>query len=143
MSYILESCEQMDQICVVRILKYKNFARFAQKHHIDDATLCGVVRELEDGMIHADLGGGVFKQRVARTGQGKRGGYRVIVLYKIGQLALFVHGFPKSEEDNISHAQEEKFKDLSRIYLGLSEKELKTLVATKAFTEVRGYEKET
>lgn len=127
----------------MRILKYKKFSRFAQKYHIDDATLCGVVRELEDGMTHADLGGRVFKQRVARKGQGKRGGYRVIVLYKIGKLALFVHGFPKSEEDNISHAQGEKFKNLSRIYLGLSEKELNTLVATKEFTEVLGYEKET
>lgn len=127
----------------MRIFKYKKVSRFAQKHHIDDATLCAVVREMEEGTIHADLGGGVFKQRVARKGQGKRGGYRVIMLYKIGTLVLFVHGFSKSEADNVTPAQEEKFKDLSRIYLGLSEQELKTLVATKEFTEVQGDEKET
>ncbi len=54
-----------------------------------------------------------------------------------------VHGFAKSEEDNTTPAQAEQFKDLSRIYLGLLEKALKTLVATKEFTEVQGYEKET
>jgi len=97
---------------------------------------------MEDGTIHADLGGGVFKQRVARKGQGKRGGYRVIVLYKIGKLALFVHGFPKSEEENISHAQEDKFKDMSSIYLGLSEKWMDKLVANKEFTEVQCHEEE-
>jgi len=127
---------------MVRIFKYKKFTRFANKHSLDDATLCEVVKEMEDGLIHADLGGGVFKQRVARKGQGKRGGYRVIVLYKIGKLAFFVHGFPKSEEDNISPAQEEKFKDMSRIYLGLSEKLLNKLVADKEFMEVQWYEKE-
>lgn len=126
----------------MRIFKYKKFSRFAKKHHLDDATLCEVVKEMEDGIIHADLGGGVFKQRVARKGQGKSGGYRVIVLYKTGKLALFVHGFLKSEEDNISPAQEEKFKDLSRIYLGLSEKLLNKLVANKEFVEVQWYEKE-
>lgn len=101
-----------------------------------------VVWEMEDGIIHADLGGGVFKQRVARKGQGKSGGYRVIVLYKISKLALFVHGFSKSDEDNISPAQEEKFKDLSRLYLGLSGKWLNKLAANKEFTEVRYDEKE-
>lgn len=127
---------------MVRIFKYKKFTRFANKHSLDETTLCKVVKEMEDGLIHADLGGGVFKQRVARKGQGKSGGYRVIVLYKIGKLALFVHGFPKSEEDNISPAQEEKFKDMSRIYLGLSEKLLNKLVADKEFMEVQWYEKE-
>lgn len=127
---------------MVRIFKYKKFTRFANKHSLDDATLCAVVKEMEDGLIHADLGGGLFKQRVARKGQGKSGGYRVIVLYKIGKLVLFVHGFPKSEEDNISPAQEEKFKDMSRIYLGLSEKLLNKLVADKEFMEVQWYEKE-
>nr|WP_281720528.1 type II toxin-antitoxin system RelE/ParE family toxin [Nitrosomonas nitrosa] len=127
----------------MQIFKYSKFARFAKKHHLDDATLCQVVEEMEDGIIHADLGGGVFKQRVARKGQGKRGGYRVIVLYKIGTLALFVHGFSKSDEDNISPAQEEKFKELSRLYLGLSEQWLKKLVASKEFTEVQYDEKET
>lgn len=127
----------------MRIFKYKKFSSFAKKQHLDDATLCKVVKELEDGLIHADLGGGVFKQRVARKGQGKSGGYRVIVLYKTGKLALFVHGFSKSEEDNISPAQEDKFKDMSRVYLGLSEKLLNKLVANKEFMEVQWYEKET
>lgn len=58
--------------------------------------------------------------------EGKRGGYRGIVLYKIGTRVVFVHGFAKSEEDNTTPAQAEQFKDLSRIYLGLLEKALMT-----------------
>lgn len=56
---------------------------------------------------------------------------------------MFVHGFAKSDEDHITPARAEQFKDLSRIYLGLSDKALKTLVATKEFAEVQGYEKKT
>jgi len=78
-----------------------------------------------------------------QLGQGKRGGYRVIVLDKIGTRVVCVHGLAKSDEDSITPAQAEPFKDLSRIYLGLSDKALKTLVVPKEFTEVQGYEKET
>jgi len=41
-------------------------------------------------MIDADLGGGVIKQRVARTGGGKSGGYRTITLDRKADIAFFV-----------------------------------------------------
>ncbi len=97
---------------------------------------------MERGSINADLGAGVFKQRIAREGQGKSGGYRVIVFYKIGQLAFFIHGFLKSEQENITPIQKAAFKDMSKLYFGLSEKELNQLIATKEFTEIEYYEKE-
>jgi hypothetical protein len=32
---------------------------------------------MTEGLYDVDLGGGLFKKRIARTGQGKSGGYRV------------------------------------------------------------------
>jgi hypothetical protein len=120
----------------VRIFKQKTFARFVKKERLSDDKLRAIVEEMESGTIHADLGGNVIKQRVAREGQGKRGGYRVIVLYKLGERVFFVHGFAKSDEDNISKAQEDKYRTLAAVYLGLTEAQIEQLVAAGEFTEV-------
>jgi hypothetical protein len=53
------------QVLILRIFKNKSFARFAKKSEISDATLCRAVRDAEQGLIDADLDGGVIKQRVA------------------------------------------------------------------------------
>lgn len=67
----------------MRVFKTKSFARFAAEM-ITDADLCDAIRRAEDGLIDADLGGGVIKQRLAREGQGKFGGFRSIVLFRRG-----------------------------------------------------------
>jgi hypothetical protein len=55
----------------MRRFKDKAFVRFAGKAHISDEDLLNVLAELEAGHIDADLGGYVYKQRIARKG-GKR-----------------------------------------------------------------------
>lgn len=67
----------------MRIFMNAWFERFARKQRITDAALIDAVRRAERGQIDADLGGGVIKQRVARAGQGKSGGYRTIILYGV------------------------------------------------------------
>lgn len=52
---------------------------------------------IEHGLVDADLGGVVFKQRIARTGAGKSSGYRATVLLRSGERAFFVYGFAKSQ----------------------------------------------
>jgi hypothetical protein len=66
----------------LRVFKAKTFARFARKANLENAALCEAIANAERGLIDADLGGGVIKQRVARKGQGKSGGFRVMILYK-------------------------------------------------------------
>jgi len=75
--------------------------RFARKADIGDAALCEAIRDAERGLIAANLGGGVIKQRIARPGQGKSGGFRTLIVFKAGARAFFVHGFAKNERDNI------------------------------------------
>jgi hypothetical protein len=86
----------------LRIFKTKSFARFSKKSGLSDLALLEAVKNIEDGLIDADLGGGVIKQRIARDGGGKSSGFRTIILFKIGNKAFFVHGFAKNDLDNIS-----------------------------------------
>ena len=65
----------------MRIFKSKWFARFARKERITDVQLCEAIRNAEQGVIDADYGGSVIKQRIARPNEGKSGGYRSIVLF--------------------------------------------------------------
>jgi hypothetical protein len=74
----------------VRIFKTRWFARFARQQEIDDRSLCDAVARAERGLIDADLGGGVIKQRLARPNEGKSGGFRSIVLFRSGENAFFV-----------------------------------------------------
>jgi len=85
----------------VRVFKNTWFQRFARKERIADAALCDAVARAEKGQVDADLGGSVLKQRVARPGAGRSGGYRVILLFRAGDRALFAYGFAKSDRGNI------------------------------------------
>jgi len=62
----------------------KEFARFARKAGLADARLLQAAQDVTAGRYDASLGGGVFKQRVAREGGGKSGGFRTIILFRVG-----------------------------------------------------------
>jgi hypothetical protein len=80
----------------VRIFKTKWVARFVRRERIDDASLKDAIERAERGIIDADLGGGLIKQRVARPGRGRSGGFRMIVAFRIEDRAFFLYGFAKN-----------------------------------------------
>jgi hypothetical protein len=82
-------------IFLVRIFKTSWFERFSRKNKIDNNMLSEAVEPMQKGLIDADLGNGVFKQRVARLGQGRSKGYRAILLVKRDEAVFFVYGFAK------------------------------------------------
>lgn len=90
----------------MRIYKSKWFVRFAKKEHIADAKLFEAIENAEKGLIDADYGDGLIKQRIARAGEGKSGGYRSIILFRKGERSIFVYGFAKSDQDNIDKSDE-------------------------------------
>lgn len=67
-----------------RIYKLQGFARFQRKERISDATLRKTIGSVEAGLVDADLGGGLVKQRLARAGQGKSGSYRTLIAFRRG-----------------------------------------------------------
>jgi hypothetical protein len=95
------------------VYKTKPFARFAGKANIADADLWKAAWLANQGMIDADLGGEVIKQRIARRGQGKSGGSRLIVLLKRDNRAVFVYGFEKKDKSNIGHSDLLAFRALA------------------------------
>src|SRR5215470_18971463 len=90
---------------IVRVFKNTRFTRYADKAGISDNELREAVNRLEAGQADANLGGNVYKVRVARSGEGKSGGYRVIVLFRSEDKTFFVYGFAKSERANISEKE--------------------------------------
>jgi len=120
----------------MRLFKNKWFTRYARRSGIEDAALCQAVREADQGAVDADLGGGVIKQRVARPGEGKSGGFRVIVLLKVGELAFFVYGFAKNERSNIGADELKAFKKLALSLLAYDEDARAKAIDEGAITEV-------
>ena len=88
----------------MRVFKSRTFAQFSRKNRITDDDLCAAVEKMLSGIIDADLGGGVFKQRLSRHGQGKSGGFRTIVLLRLDKILMFAYGFAKNERANIERA---------------------------------------
>lgn len=126
----------------MRVFKNSWFERFARKQGITDKTLFEAIIRVEQGLIDADLGGGVIKQRVARPGQGKSGSFRTIILYRTTERAFFVYGFSKNDRDNIDDDEEVAFKKAASYVLYLSDIHLAELIDQKQFTEVHDYDQE-
>jgi hypothetical protein len=82
----------------------------------DEALREGIERA-ERGLIDADLGGGLIKQRIALPGSGRSGGYRTIIAYRTGNRAVFLDGFAKSEQDNISADELTEFRAIAQNWL--------------------------
>lgn len=120
----------------MRIFKNRPFTRFAIKSGISDAALCKAITDAEQGLIDADLGGGVIKQRVARKGQGKSGGFRTMILFKAGTRAFFIHGFAKNEQDNINDDELVTFKKLAATMLNYKDADLTEAVNKNTLTEI-------
>ena len=115
----------------------KAFARFQRREGIADAGLAKAVRSAEEGLVDAELGGGLIKQRVARAGQGKSGGYRTVIAFRRGERSVFLYGFAKSERANIDHDELEALREVARAYLELEPKRIEAAIAAGELMEVR------
>ena len=120
----------------MRTFKTRPFARFTNREGIPDAVLCDAVRRAERGTVDADLGGGVLKQRIARKGQGRSGGFRVIVVFRRGERAFFVHGFAKSDRENLRRNELRALRSLANEMLGLDGPGLDAMLANGTISEV-------
>jgi len=120
----------------MRVFKNRAFSRFADRNKISDEDLCEVVRRASQGLIDADLGGGVIKQRLARKGEGASGGFRSMILFKEQNRAVFVHGFAKKDVGNISRRELKALKGLAKIMLAYSDAQLTSIIASGTLIEV-------
>jgi hypothetical protein len=126
----------------LRIFKTKMFVRFTRRERISDASLCEAVRRAELGLLDAQLGGGVIKQRVARPGQGRSGGYRVLIAYRPLTLSVFLYGFAKSERDNVNDDELATLRDIAKGWFQVDANTLTRAVADGLIQEVMNDDQE-
>jgi hypothetical protein len=101
----------------VRVFKTKWFTRYARRERISNHSLGEAVKRAERGIVDADLGGEVIKQRVPRAGQGRSSGYRLLVAYRSGERAVFLYGYAKNERENIEDDELATLRDIAAGWL--------------------------
>lgn len=119
-----------------RTFKTRSFARWMRKTELMDKVLHVAIEEMAQGLIDADLGGGVFKKRVALPGRGKSGGARTLVATNKGNRWFFLFGFEKSERANVTANELEALQKAASDLLALTNKELDAYVESGALQEI-------
>ena len=120
----------------MRLFKTKWFMRYERQERLEDQSLCDAIERAERGLVDADLGGGIIKQRVARTGQGRSGGYRLLIAYRSGKRAVFLYGFAKNERDNIEADELETLKEIGAAWLEAKKERLEYAIKEGILREV-------
>lgn len=118
------------------ILKRKDFAKWQEGERLPDAALCKAAQEMESGLVDADLGGFLYKKRVARPGGGKSGGYRTLLSARMGSRYVFLHGFPKSDKANITQDERKALQFAGKVLLELSADALSKALQAGVLLEV-------
>lgn len=121
----------------MRIFSNQWITKFAKKHKISDPELIEAVERADKGVIDADLGGGVIKQRIARQGQGRSGGYRSLIFFRRGERAFFMTAFAKNDRENITNKELAELKKAAAIILAMTETDIEQAKSNGTFTEIQ------
>ena len=119
-----------------RILKTRTFNRWLRKTLLTDAALLKAIDEMEQGLVDADLGGNVYKKRVALPGRGKSGSTRTLIATNRQDRWFFMFGFEKNDKENITQAELAYLQEVAQIFLGYSNDELQLAIDKGEFLEV-------
>lgn len=121
----------------MRIFKIKTFQSWAEELGLSDKALIKTVDEMNAGLYDANLGGNVYKKRIAIGDRGKRDGARVIVAFKTGQRTIFVYGFAKNKRANVSLKEAVALKALAKVYFSYNEYQITQALKIGELIEVR------
>ena len=121
---------------MIAIFKRKEFARWQAGEKLTDAALCQAVQEMEKGLIDAELGGLLYKKRVARPGSGKRAAYRTLLSARMGNRYVFMYGFAKGTKGNIKQDEKKALQYVGKVLLELSGQELRKALKSGVLMEV-------
>lgn len=123
----------------MRVFKNKWFNRWARREDIPDSALYNAALEIAEGRYDADLGGCLFKKRLARTGSGKSEGYRTIEGYikPKSERIIFLYAFAKSDRANISGREEAALSFVAESFLSATDRQVDDLLESGSIWEVR------
>ncbi|MEQ3694151.1 MAG: type II toxin-antitoxin system RelE/ParE family toxin [Thalassolituus sp.] len=120
----------------MRVFKTRHFCKWADKEGLNNRMLLLAIQEIESGLIDADLGGNVYKKRVATNNRGKSSGSRTLLAYKSDNTAFFVYGFTKNTRANVTQTELKALKALAKELLSYSNKELVNAITYGEIIEV-------
>ena len=119
-----------------RILKTRTFNRWLRKTLLTDTALLKAIDEMEQGLVDADLGGNIYKKRVALPGRGKSGSTRTLIATNRQDRWFFMFGFEKNDKENITQAELAYLQEVAQIFLGYSSDELQLAIDKGELLEV-------
>ena len=114
-------------------LKTKWFHKWSEKNSISNKNLLKAIENISKNYGIVNLGEGLYKVRVARSGQGKRGSFRTIIVYKELDRAIFVYGFSKNERDNPDRDELKYFRKLAKDLLIIEKSEYLKMIKSGDF----------
>jgi hypothetical protein len=121
---------------MTRVFRTRTFTRWMRKSALSDTLLHLAVSEMENGLVDADLGGGIVKKRIGLAAKGKRGGARTIVATNFGNRWFFLYGFEKNERSNISKRELRLFQEVAKDLLGLDDRQISVALSAGEIEEV-------
>jgi len=105
----------------MRVFTSRQFDKWCKQTDITDMQLVQAALEVNEGQYDANLGGMIYKKRIAAAGRGKSCSYRTIIALKIDDKAFFIHGFKKNSKANISVSEKADLKAAAKVIMGLDE----------------------
>jgi len=120
----------------MRIFLPRDFAKRAEKLNVTDSDLIEAINRAERELIDAQLGLALIKQRIPRQGQGRSGGFRSIIAYRRGEVAIFLHLFAKNTKANLTKAETEVFRDLAVTLTSLGDEALTRVAAAQSWRRI-------
>lgn len=121
---------------MIRLFKTRHFEQWMKKTELSDTLLRQSIQEIENGLIDADLGGGIVKKRIALPHRGKSGSIRTIIATNKNDRWFFLLGYEKNEQANINKKELVFLKYLAADLLALSEQELQLSLKNKILIEI-------
>ncbi len=120
----------------MRIYKTRWFSRWAKKEKLSDKALLKAVDEIKSDLSCVNLGGHVYKKRVALSGRGKSGGARTLVAYNQDDVIFFIYGFAKNERENIQANELKALQLLAEHLLDYTDLHIKLLILKEELVEI-------
>jgi hypothetical protein len=120
----------------MRVYKTRAFQRWLSKQVLTDEMLFEAVSEIEQGLVDANLGGFLYKKRIALPGRGKRGSVRTLLAVKHGSKAIYLYGFEKNQRDNLTVNEEKAYKLIAKTVLGYTDGELQERLNEQSLIEI-------
>jgi len=126
----------------MRIFITREFNRSVMGADLSEADLVYAAMEMNEGLWDANLGGKVYKKRVALAGRGKRGGARTLVAFRRGDRVFFMYGFAKNQRANITPKEKQALKRMARELLSFDLRQLNAALEHGQLIEIEVNEHE-